>query len=70
MAQADSYLDVLVNAFVELAHSPKIAPGCDHIRDGYRRHSVDRHVIYFRVTDCDIAIIRVLHERMDVPRHL
>jgi len=27
-------------------------------------------MIYFRIADYGIAIIRVLHERMDAPRHL
>ena len=67
---AERYTAILANAFAELAQAPKIAPSCDHIRSGYRRHSVDRHMIYFRVTDYGIAIVRVLHDRMDAARHL
>jgi toxin ParE1/3/4 len=52
------------------AESPKSAPACGYIRQGYRRRSVERHMIYFRITDYGIAIIRVLHERMHAPRHL
>ena len=61
---------MLTTAFQALAESPKSAPACDHIRQGYRRRNVERHVIYFRVTDYGIAIIRVLHERMDAPQRL
>lgn len=68
--QADRYIDFLTAAFAELAQSPKTAPVCDHIRPGYRRQSVERHMIYFRVTKYGIAVIRVLHDRMDAPRHL
>ena len=68
--QAHRYTDVLTAAFEALAQSPKTASACDHIRAGYRRRSVERHVIYFRVTSYGIAIIRILHERMDAPRHL
>ncbi len=53
-----------------LAEAPKSAPACDHIRQGYRHRNVERHMIYFRITDYGIAIIRILHERMDVTRHL
>jgi len=60
----------LTNAFRELAHTPGTAPCCDHIRKGYRRLNVVRHMIYFRVTDFGITIIRILHDRMDAPRHL
>lgn len=68
--QADRYIDFLTSAFAELADSPMIALACDHIRPGYRRWGVERHMIYFRVTDYGIAVIRILHHRMDVPRHL
>jgi toxin ParE1/3/4 len=57
-------------AFQVLADSPNSAPACHHIRLGYRRRNVERHIIYFRVTEYGIAIIRVLHDRMDAPRHM
>ncbi|WP_297480713.1 type II toxin-antitoxin system RelE/ParE family toxin [Ferrovum sp.] len=70
IGQANRYIDVLTAAFAELAQSPKIAPACDHIRAGYRRRSVERHTIYFRITVYGIAVVRILHDRMDAPRHL
>lgn len=68
--QANRYIDLLTSAFSELAQTPKIAPACDYIRSGYRRQNVERHTIYFRLTTYGIAIIRILHERMDAARHL
>lgn len=68
--QANRYTDLLTAAFEELSQSPSAAPTCEHIRSGYRRRSVERHVIYFRITDYGIAVIRILHEKMDVQRHL
>ena len=50
--QADRYTAILANAFAELAQAPKIAPSCDHIRSGYRRRSVDRHMIYCDKSGC------------------
>ena len=70
LGQAADYTDLLKAACAELAAFPMTAPACDHIRRGYRRHSVERHVIYFRVTGYGIAIIRILHDRMDAARHL
>ncbi|MFK3972742.1 type II toxin-antitoxin system RelE/ParE family toxin [Pseudomonas sp. NPDC087358] len=63
-------MDRMTTAFAELAQSPRTAPACDHIRSGYRRRSVERHIVYFRITAYGIAIIRVLHDRMDVPRSI
>lgn len=70
IAQAERYTDMLVTAFERIAGDPMHAPACDHIRRGYRRAIAESHVIYFRVTDMGIDVIRVLHERMDAPRHL
>lgn len=68
--QANRYIDRLTDAFNDLANSPKTAPTCDHIRPGYRRRNTERHIIYFRITSDGIAVIRVLHERMDALRYL
>lgn len=68
--QAARYLDVLTAAFDKLAELPQIAPGCEHIRSGYRRFGVERHVIYFRMSNDGMVIVRVLHARMDALRHL
>mgnify|MGYP000300018876 CR=1 FL=1 len=66
--QANRYIDSLIAAFAVLAQTPRTAPACDHIRPGYRRLSVERHVIYFRIAAYGIAIVRILHDRMDAPR--
>jgi len=46
----------------------RLSPAAE--RDLDRRRNVERHMIYFRITDYGIAIIRILHERMDAPHHL
>jgi toxin ParE1/3/4 len=68
--QANRYIDILTMAFDEIAQSPNIAIACNHIRPGYRRLGIERHVIYIRVTVYGIAVVRILHDRMDAPRHL
>ena len=68
--QANHYIDILTDAFAELAQSPKLAPVCDHVRPSYRRRNVERHMLYFRITTYGIAVVRILHDRMDAPRHL
>lgn len=70
LEQADRYIDILTEAFAVLARSPRSAPSCDHIRPGYRHRTVERHVVYFKIAPYGIAVVRVLHGRMDAPRHL
>ena len=68
--QADLYTNELTAAFGLLANNPKSGTSSEHIRAGYRRHSVLRHVIYYRETVYGIEVIRVLHNRMLATRHL
>lgn len=70
MAQALRYTDLVEAACAALAQAPEQAPSCTHIRAGYRRRGIEKHVIYFRPAPYGIAVIRILHERMDAGRHL
>lgn len=68
--RAERYLDALNASFEALSRAPHSAPACDHIVPGYRRQPVERHVVFYRVENDTVIVVRVLHERMDVPRHL
>lgn len=70
LAQAIRYTDLIEVACARLAAAPRQSQDCSAIRPGYRRKSVELHVIYFRETDYGIAVIRILHQRMDASRHL
>lgn len=69
VAQADAYTDALSSAFELLARNPRRGRTCDDIRKSYRRHLVGRHVVYYRVRDRGIDVVRILHGRMDAARH-
>jgi toxin ParE1/3/4 len=66
--QAMHYIDLIEAACLALAAAPLPAPACNHVRPGYRRRPVEQHMIYFRVEGDDIAVIRILHQRMDARR--
>lgn len=70
LSQAIAYVDRIAAACADCAEAPQQAPACADIRSGYRRRSVAQHAIYFRPTDYGIAVIRILHHRRDVSRHL
>jgi toxin ParE1/3/4 len=42
----------------------------DDLRPGYRKYLVGSHVLFYRVTNTDVVVVRILHQRMDVERHL
>jgi toxin ParE1/3/4 len=70
LSQAVRYIDLIEAACADLAKAPRRAQDCAHIRPGYRRWRVEQHVLYFRQTRYGIAIVRILHQRMDIARHL
>jgi toxin ParE1/3/4 len=68
--QAERYLRMLNRAFTDLAENPSLGRSADFIRRGYRRHLAGRHVVFYRVIDTGIDVVRVLHQKMDFDRHL
>lgn len=67
--QADRYTDDIRDTCHSLARGEKRGRDVD-VRKGYRKHPVGRHFIFFRTTDAGIEVIRILHQMMDVGRHL
>lgn len=40
------------------------------VRDGYLKYPIGRHFVYFTRENDRIKVVRVLHQGMDVDRHL
>ena len=60
-----------INAALELvAANPHVARDAGSIGPGLLKYSVGSHVIFFRLNDKQIVVSRILHSRMDFPRHL
>lgn len=70
MRQADSYLQILFEALESLAQSPLLGRNASDIREDYLQLRVQKHVVFYRVADEEIEIVRVLHERMLFDLHL
>jgi toxin ParE1/3/4 len=76
--QSRLYRDVLVQAIGELGDGPDIAgsKARDEIMSGLRSVHVARHgrsgshFLMCRVAGTTIEIVRILHDRMDLQRHL
>lgn len=67
--QADRYTDDIRDVCISLARGEKRGRTVD-VREGYLKHAVGRHLVFFRSTDTGIEVIRILHQSMDVGRHL
>jgi toxin ParE1/3/4 len=69
--QADEYLRELQHAIERAAANPRIGRACEEIRPGYRKLAAGSHTLYYQVTaEGVVDVVRVLHQRMDVDRHL
>ncbi|NMN95870.1 type II toxin-antitoxin system RelE/ParE family toxin [Antrihabitans stalactiti] len=70
-AQAEEYIRELQRGIERAAANPRIGKACDEIRKGYFKLSVGSHVLFYRATvEETIDVVRILHQRMDVDRHL
>ncbi len=68
--QAEIYVRSLASSMQLLSSSPKLGRKIDDIRPGYLKFAVASHIIFYRETQDGIEVIRILHMRMDVERHL
>src|SRR5829696_2076956 len=64
-AQRVAYREALDQAFTTLSVNPLIGRSRDEIAPNLRSHSVQQHVIYYRVEAETVAVLRVLHGKMD-----
>ncbi|HEY5817531.1 MAG TPA: type II toxin-antitoxin system RelE/ParE family toxin [Mesorhizobium sp.] len=67
--QADKYLSDIAAACAGIAAGTRTGRGVD-VREGYLKLPVGSHFIFYRDPDSSIVVVRVLHQRMDVQRHL
>ncbi len=61
------YIKQFDDAFHSLASNPDLGAKCEHIKTGYRKYPVAKHLVFYRTTkEAEILIVRILHKRMDV----
>lgn len=68
--QAEIYTRQIWHDMQSVATQPDIARSCSDVRTGYYKYYSGSHAIFFRLTDSGIDVVRILHERMDIDRHL
>lgn len=67
--QADQYHADLIATIEALAKGIKVGRPTD-IREGYFKCASGRHFVFYRQSKTTLDVIRILHQRMDVERHL
>jgi len=68
--RTEDYILAIEASFHYLAQDPLLARQCDYIRQDLRAFNVGSHIIFFKIADFGINVLRVLHQSMDFIRHL
>ncbi len=68
--QRNLYLAQLDACFYRPADAPQRGHRSRYLHTDYYQYTIGRHVIFYRITEQGIDIIRILHDRMDIQAHL
>lgn len=67
--QAEKYLLEIENIFQNLVLNPYSGKKRDEIKQGLYSFPKDNHVIFYRILDKQIRIVRILHGSKDLPNY-
>ncbi len=70
IGQTEVYYSSLKNCFELLDNNPQMGIDAVDLNSVYRRFMHKSHVIFYQVQDDGIFIVRILHQRMDIIKHL
>ena len=70
LKQAQEYLSGLHERFKTLAENPMLGRSASDLSPGLRRSEYQSHVAFYVQREKGIWIVRVLHQSMDVKRHV
>jgi toxin ParE1/3/4 len=68
--QAGSYLNRIQDCCERLAVYPMLGRECNQIAHGLRHIEEGQHMIFYRVSDTKVTVVRILHRSMLPERHL
>jgi toxin ParE1/3/4 len=64
--KADDHLREIKLRCDRLLRSPKLGKARDELSPGIRAILIDPHVVFYRLSDASVQIVRVLHQHEDV----
>lgn len=68
--QAEAYIRGLQASLEQLTRFPGLGRPIDDIRAGMRLMNAGSHIVIYRIGNDTIEVMRILHKRMDIDRHL
>jgi len=67
--QAKLYAQNIDAALIKLAQYPDFGIERNEIYLGARSFPVEKHIVFYQVSDNGIDVARILHQRMDLSKH-
>lgn len=68
--QQRMYADVLDKALIRLAEDPRKGKRHPKLNAEFRYYYAGRHNIVYRVVGTELKVVRILHDKMDMTRHI
>jgi toxin ParE1/3/4 len=68
--QADRYYSLIFDEIAYICKNANAGKSMEHVRKGYRASKVKSHLIFYKISNNIIEIVRILHERMDIENRL
>ncbi|MDW3209405.1 MAG: type II toxin-antitoxin system RelE/ParE family toxin [Reichenbachiella sp.] len=69
--QADKYYQAIKSACIDISNKPSLGKTYEEISSKVLGYSINKHIIFYHEASADeIEVVRILHERMDLKRHL
>ena len=68
--QADRYYNLIFDEIHFVCKNINAGKSMEHIRKGYRASKVKSHLVFYRIQNNTVEVIRILHERMDIENRL
>ena len=70
VTQADRYYNLIFDEIHFICRNVNAGKSMEHIRKGYRAAKVKSHLLFYRIQNNTVEVIRILHERMDIENRL
>lgn len=68
--QLEVYRDKIDDALQAVGHNPELGHKREDLPPTHRAYLVGAHVVVYRIEDQGIGVVRILHQRMRLARHL
>ncbi|WP_254304126.1 type II toxin-antitoxin system RelE/ParE family toxin [Shewanella sp. VB17] len=67
--QAKVYAQTIDAALLKLAQYPDFGRERSDVYDGAKSFPVEKHIVFYQISDNGIDVARILHQRMDPSKH-